>query len=1239
MASPSILCILSDDILARIRSKLSSELDRKTWRLVCRDFLRVDSACRTSLRVLRTEFLPGLLQKCRNMESLDLSVCPRINDAMVAILLGRGSVCWTRGLRRLVLSRATGLKSAGLELLTRSCPSLEAVDMSYCCGFGDREASALSCAVGLRELKLDKCLGVTDVGLATIAVGCNKLQRLSLKWCMELTDLGIDLLVKKCSDFEVSRYFLSSAWFYLFYVKIDVYANFQVTSESLRSIASLQKLEGLAMSGCSLVGDLGLHFLGNGCPSLLVIDVSRCDGVSSSGLISLIRGHSDLQQLNAGYSFPELSKMFFRQLKDMKDLNSIKVDGARVSDFSFQIISANCKCLVEIGLSKCMGVTDLGIMQLVSGCLNLKIVNLTCCCFITDAAISAVADSCRNLLCLKLESCNLITEKSLDQLGSCCLLLEELDLTDCSGVNDRGLEYLSRCSELTCLKLGLCANISDKGLFYIASNCKKLRELDLYRCNSIGNDELAALSSGCKKLEKLNLSYCSEVTDTGMEYISQLKELSDLELRGLVKITSTGLTAVAAGCMRLAELDLKHCQKIKDSGFWALAYYSRNLRQVWLTIIKLEYEILSNKIKDEKAGHQSCSSAVVSFGNEPEVLSSSLYGVQVVSWYSDDKPEQLYCIKYGLCMVMGNLTRLQDAKLVHLSNVTVDGFELALRASCIRLKRVPENQSLVWSTIRESFQSLEKKQSRKEYETKLPRKHNLSFAVALSHGTSFNAQNQTLEPLPHASSSKDQNQTLQALIIQACAKVENYSSCVSSIHNELESMGPRSPSSILTAALKTTLNEARIAVQMVTSLRAGLVLLEMKSIRAGSTNAQSEGNLKAWLSAALSNQDTCLEGFEGTDRRIESFIRGSLKQVTQLISNVLAMYVQLHSLPFKPPRNSTEKSPSQDFPKWMTDGDKDLLLAHPNQMGVDTIVSLDGSGHYRSIAQAIYEAPSYSNRRYIIYVKKGVYKENIDMKKKKTKIMIVGDGIGATVVTGNRNFMQGWTTFRTATVAVSGKGFIARDITFRNTAGPKNFQGVALRVDSDQSAFYRCSMEGYQDTLYAHSLRQFYRECDIHGTIDFIFWEWCSSPPELQDLHPKTIAPTEGHNHRTRPEKPRPEHWILHPRQLCLCHSTNLLGEAMEAVFKDCFLNTYMSSLVQPRGWLEWNGNFALGTLYYGEYRNYGPGALLSGRVQWPGYHKIQDTSVANFFTVGRFIDGLSWLPSTGVRFSAGLKN
>lgn len=515
----------------------------------------------------------------------------------------------------MVLSRSCGLGYYGLGILVKACPALEIIDFSYCCAFGDLEASAISSAGNLRDLSLGKCLGVTDVGLAKIAVGCGRLEKLSLKWCLEITDLGIDLLSKKCSNLK----------------QLDI-SYLKVTNEALRSISGMDKLEVLAMIGCGMVDDVGLGYLGKGCPLLQVLDISRCDKLSSTSIVSVIKGHNGLIELHASYCFFELHLTPYFLFLDLKNLKSLTLDGAWIAHSSFQIISRSCKFLAEIGLGKCKGVTDNGILQLVSGCINLKIFNLTCCSDITDMAITGIAESCQNLVCLKLECCNLLTEKSLYSLGSFSCLLEELDLTDCAGVTDSGLSYLSRCSKLVCLKLGLCSNISDKGISYIASCCTKIRELDLYRCSGVGDDALAALSIGCKKLKKLNLSYCNEVTDRGMEFLGHIEVLSELEMRGLLHITSEGLTAVAAGCKRLAGLDLKHCENIDDSGFWALAHYSRNLQQI---------------------NFSNCAIGDV-----------------------------------GLCMVMGNLTRLQDAKLVNLVHVTVNGFELALRACCMRLKKV-----------------------------------------------------------------------------------------------------------------------------------------------------------------------------------------------------------------------------------------------------------------------------------------------------------------------------------------------------------------------------------------------------------------------------------------------------------------------------------------------------------------------------------------------------------------------
>ncbi|MCL7039775.1 hypothetical protein MKW94_001185 [Papaver nudicaule] len=511
-----------------------------------------------------------------------------------------------------------------------------------------------------------------------------------------------------------------------------------------------------------------------------------------------------------------------------------------------------------------------------------------------------------------------------------------------------------------------------------------------------------------------------------------------------------------------------------------------------------------------------------------------------------------------------------------------------------------------------------------------------------------------------ALSTADQNETMSAMIKQVCANIVNTESCYSNFESECARMRTsKTPTSILNAALKATISEAQRAVTLVTKFTAlstnpreqiavgdCVELLDYSVEELGWSMQEMEKIRNTWLSAALGNQDTCLEGFEGTTGHIERYIRGSLRQVTQLISNVLAMYNTLHSVPAKPHVNRTTAHESTtwnrhnldpDFPAWVSDRDREAVAAHTQSTNADAVVALDGSGQFQSITEAVNQAPNYSEKRYVIYVKKGVYNENVEMKKKKTNIMLVGDGMGVTVISANRNFLQGWTTFRTATFAVSGKGFIARDLTFRNTAGPQNRQAVALRVDSDQSAFFRCSIEGYQDTLYAHSLRQFYRECSIYGTIDFIFGngaaviQGCKIFTRQPLPHQKVTITAQG-----RKDPNQSTGFSIH-RSYIYATEPTYLGRPWKQFSRTVFLQTYMSNQVQPRGWLEWYGDFALSTLYYGEYMNYGPGSSLSGRIKWPGYHVIHDAVTANIFTVGRFIDGKVWLPSTGVKFQVGL--
>ncbi|KAK6131717.1 hypothetical protein DH2020_034514 [Rehmannia glutinosa] len=413
------------------------------------------------------------------------------------------------------------------------------------------------------------------------------------------------------------------------------------------------------------------------------------------------------------------------------------------------------------------------------------------------------------------------------------------------------------------------------------------------------------------------------------------------------------------------------------------------------------------------------------------------------------------------------------------------------------------------------------------------------------------------------------------------------------------------------------------------------------------STGNASADIKTWLGGALINQDTCNEGFDGTNGVVRSLISGSLDQITSLVQNLLSMVKPNPTT--TPSRSGARKLVAKElFPDWLKPHDRKLLQTAATGMAADAVVAADGSGNFTSIEEAIRAAPEYSSKRYVIYIKKGVYKEYLEINKKKWNIMMIGDGVDVTVISGNRNFIDGWTTYRSATFAVKGKGFIARDITFENTAGPGKHQAVAFRSDSDLSVLYRCAFRGFQDTLYAHSMRQFYRECKITGTIDFMFgdgtvvFQKCEILARKGLPNQKNTITAQGRKHSTEDSGFSIQFCNIsaEPAVLASLNSTpTYLGRPWKLYSRTVIMQSYISNAIRPEGWLEWNGDFALNTLFYGEYMNYGPGAGLGGRVKWPGYHVFNDSAQANSFTVARFIVGNTWLPSTGVRYTAGLVN
>jgi hypothetical protein len=103
------------------------------------------------------------------------------------------------------------------------------------------------------------------------------------------------------------------------------------------------------------------------------------------------------------------------------------------------------------------------------------------------------------------------------------------------------VDEIAGCPVLVSLNLSENRKVTDDGIEYL-TKLPKLTELNLSSCD-ITNEGLLPLQS-LSHLRRLNLSYCNRLTDEGIRSLRFLNRLLYLDLQGCAKISNGGLAHI-----------------------------------------------------------------------------------------------------------------------------------------------------------------------------------------------------------------------------------------------------------------------------------------------------------------------------------------------------------------------------------------------------------------------------------------------------------------------------------------------------------------------------------------------------------------------------------------------------------------------------------------------------------------------------------------------------------------------
>lgn len=292
----------------------------------------------------------------------------------------------------------------------------------------------------------------------------------------------------------------------------------------------------------------------------------------------------------------------------------------------------------------------------------------------------------------------------------------------------------------------------------------------------------------------------------------------------------------------------------------------------------------------------------------------------------------------------------------------------------------------------------------------------------------------------------------------------------------------------------------------------------------------------------------------------------------------------------------------------------------------EVVVAQDGSGNFTTIQAAVNAMPDHAQGQLIIHVKKGLYREKLVIPSWKTRIVLLGEDAMNTIISWDDHSGKGpINTFTSYTVLVQGNDFRAENITFENTAGRDVGQAVALHVEADRCVFVNCRMVANQDTLYTgvDNSRQYYLNCYIEGTTDFIFG------PATAVFDRCTIHCKKNSYITAASTPPHQRFGYVFLNNTITASSDTLkvyLGRPWRPYAKTVFIRCTLGKHILPEGWHNWNKPDAEKTSFYAEYGSTGPGANPNARVPWS--HQLTEAALREYTLPAIFGN---WNPQTGL--------